>query len=206
MTCDCSDYETPTVYRERTQIARKRHRCSECGGTVYPGEQYRYAFGVWDGSPGAFSACPQDERRKNRPKVLPLSRQAAELIAGIPRVHFDSGDDPVFVGQADEQMQRHVFATWLGNLFTRAPELLGNLRPFTPHDLRRTCRTGLARLGVDHVVAECVLGHRMPGVAGIYARHDYVPEMRAALQRWADHVDRIVSGEALDNVVEMRGR
>ena len=39
MTCDCSDYETPTVYRERTQIARKRHRCSECGGTVYPGEQ-----------------------------------------------------------------------------------------------------------------------------------------------------------------------
>ena len=46
----------------------------------------------------------------------------------------------------------------------------------------------------------------MPGVAGIYARHDYVPEMRAALQRWADHVDRIVSGEALDNVVEMRGR
>lgn len=30
--------------------------------------------------------------------------------------------------------------------------------------------------------------------------------LRAALQRWADHVDRIVSGEALDNVVEMRGR
>ena len=90
--------------------------------------------GVW--------RCPQDERRKNRPKALPLSRQAVELIAGIPRVHFESGDDPVFVGQADEQMQRHVFATWLGNLFTRAPELLGNLRPFTPHDLRRTCRTG----------------------------------------------------------------
>ena len=154
--------------------------------------------GVW--------RCPQDERRKNRPKALPLSRQVVDLIDSIPRVHFDSGDDPVFVGQADEQMQRHVFATWLGNLFTRAPELLGNLRPFTPHDLRRTCRTGLARLGVDHVVAECVLGHRMPGVAGVYDRHDYVPEMRAALQRWADHVERIVSGEALGNVVEMRGR
>ena len=59
MTCDCSDYEIPTVYRERTQIARKRHRCSECGGTVYPGEQYRYAFGVWDGAAGAFSICPR---------------------------------------------------------------------------------------------------------------------------------------------------
>ena len=50
------------------------------------------------------------------------------------------------------------------------------------------------------------LGRYLVGEAGIYDRHDYVPEMRAALQRWADHVDRIVSGEALDNVVEMRGR
>ena len=32
------------------------------------------------------------------------------------------------------------------------------------------------------------------------------PSTAGALQRWADHVDRIVSGEALDNVVEMRGR
>ena len=61
-------------------------------------------------------------------------------------------------------------------------------------------------MAIDHVVAERVLGHRMPGVAGIYDRHDYVPEMRAALQRWADHVERIVRGEALGNVVEMRGR
>ena len=30
--------------------------------------------------------------------------------------------------------------------------------------------------------------------------------MRAAVLRWIDHIDRIVSGEALGNVVEMRGR
>ena len=52
--------------------------------------------------------------------------------------------------------------------------------------------------------------------AGFHRRFFFVPqrsrtvsrlqEMRAALQRWADHVERIVSGEALGNVVEMRGR
>lgn len=76
----------------------------------------------------------------------------------------------------------------------------------TPHDLRRTCRAGLAALGVDHVVAERVLAHRLPGVAGVYDRHDYVPEMRAALQRWADHLDRVEGGTPAGNVVEMRGR
>lgn len=30
--------------------------------------------------------------------------------------------------------------------------------------------------------------------------------MRAAVLRWIDHVERIVRGEALGNVVEMRGR
>ena len=47
-----------------------------------------------------------------------LRRLAAVRSDGLDRQQ--AGDDPVFVGQADEQMQRHVFATWLGNLFSRA--------------------------------------------------------------------------------------
>ena len=63
-----------------------------------------------------------------------------------------------------------------------------------------TVVTGGNGTGKSHIAEALRLA-----LAGVYDRHDYVPEMRAALQRWADHVDRIVSGEALDNVVEMRG-
>ena len=49
-----------------------------------------------------------------------------------------------------------------------------------------------------------VSGHK-GGVAGVYNRASYAAEKRAALQRWADHVERIVAGEPTDKVV-MFGR
>src|SRR5262249_50400849 len=63
------------------------------------------------------------------------------------------------------------------------------------HDLRRTCATGMAELGVQPYIIEAVLNHvsgHKGGVAGIYNRARYADAMREALQRWADHVEAIV--------------
>jgi integrase len=49
------------------------------------------------------------------------------------------------------------------------------------HDLRRTARSLMSRAGVSSDIAERVLGHVIPGVAGVYDRHNYVPEKRDAL-------------------------
>jgi hypothetical protein len=49
-------------------------------------------------------------------------------------------------------------------------------------------------LGVQPHIIEAVLNHvsgHKAGVAGIYNRARYEGEMRAALERWADHVDKI---------------
>ena len=59
------------------------------------------------------------------------------------------------------------------------------------HDLRRTVATGLQRLGVRLEVTEAVLNHisgSRGGIAGVYQRHDWASEKRAALDSWADHV------------------
>lgn len=63
------------------------------------------------------------------------------------------------------------------------PNYLGKagIEPFTVHDLRRTCRSLLASLGVPGHVAERCLNHKLKGVEGIYNRHDYLPERREAL-------------------------
>ena len=66
--------------------------------------------------------------------------------------------------------------------------------PFTLHDLRRTCRTGLARLGVLPHVAERVVNHVQDGVAGVYDIHTYMNEKRAALEKWAEHLRTIGCG------------
>jgi integrase len=75
--------------------------------------------------------------------------------------------------------------------------------PWTWHDLRRTARTLLARIGVDDLVAELILNHALPGkLRRTYNLHRYQDEMRAALERLAAVVEQIVAGEA--NVVNLR--
>jgi integrase len=71
------------------------------------------------------------------------------------------------------------------------------LEKFTPHDLRRTCRTGLATLKVSDVVAEKILSHRLQGVLGVYNRATYEPERRAALMLWENHIRGLIDPDSV---------
>jgi integrase len=80
------------------------------------------------------------------------------------------------------------------------------IKPWRVHDLRRTLATGLQRLGVRFEVTEAVLNHvsgARAGVAGIYQRHDWKDEKRAALSAWASHIERLISGAELGNVIAL---
>ena len=82
------------------------------------------------------------------------------------------------------------------------------LVPWSVHDLRRTVATGLQRLGVRLEVTEAVLNHvsgSRGGIAGVYQRHDWASEKRAALDAWAAHVSAIVKRRAVtSNVLALR--
>ena len=64
---------------------------------------------------------------------------------------------------------------------------------WTLHDLRRTARSLMSRAGVRPDVSERVIGHAIPGVAGVYDRHSYAAEKRDALEKLAGLVERIVN-------------
>lgn len=77
------------------------------------------------------------------------------------------------------------------------------------HDLRRTVATGLQRLGVRFEVTEAVLNHvsgSRSGVAGVYQRHDWAAEKRAALAAWAAHVEALLKGAEQTNIVRLEVR
>ena len=69
--------------------------------------------------------------------------------------------------------------------------------------------TGLQKLGVRLEVTEAVLNHvsgSRAGVVGIYQRHDWADEKRAALNAWGAHVMALVDGRAPEaNVVPLAG-
>jgi integrase len=76
------------------------------------------------------------------------------------------------------------------------------------HDLRRTCATGMAGIGVAPHIIEACLNHisgAKAGVAGTYNRAAYEPEKRAALERWANHISGIAGGRTA-KLVALRGR
>jgi integrase len=83
----------------------------------------------------------------------------------------------------------------------RKAEGRGPLPHWVLHDLRRTARSLMARAGVSADVAERVLGHVMPGVRGVYDRHDYAAEKRDALERLAIQIERIL--HPAENVVAL---
>ena len=62
------------------------------------------------------------------------------------------------------------------------------------HDFRRTCATGLQKLGVRLEVTEAVLNHKsgsVSGIVAIYQRHDWKVEKREALEAWAAEIMRL---------------
>jgi integrase len=73
---------------------------------------------------------------------------------------------------------------------------------WTLHDLRRTSRSLMSRAGIDANVAERCLGHVIPGIRGVYDRHEYHREKALAFEALAAQIDRIVSPRA--NVVGIK--
>lgn len=76
---------------------------------------------------------------------------------------------------------------------TQPPNLMGEIPHFTVHDLRRTCRSLLARQGTSGDVAERCLNHKLKGVEGIYNRHDYLEERREALTKLSETVTKFIT-------------
>jgi integrase len=117
---------------------------------------------------------PSARTKNKRKHELPLSRQALAIIQRQSRRPFLFSD---VKGYTDwDCAKARLDERW------------------RLHDLRRTCATGMAELGVQPHIIEAVLNHvsgHKAGVAGIYNRAKYQDEMRTALQLWSDHVEQI---------------
>ena len=93
--------------------------------------------------------------------------------------------------------------------FSKAKSVLDQLSGVSGwrlHDLRRTCVSGMARLGVAPHVADKILNHQsgtISGVAAVYQRHEFLAERRAALDLWGAHIGRLI-GETHDRRMDLK--
>jgi integrase len=132
----------------------------------------------WSEITDASIVLPAERTKNHRAHTVPLSPEALAIINHQPRRgEFIFGDAG--------------FANWSDS--KTALDARVGLPSWRLHDLRRSCATGLAELGVLPHIIEAILNHvsgHKAGVAGIYNRARYEGEMREALTKWARHVAR----------------
>jgi integrase len=135
-------------------------------------------------------SLPAQRTKNGQPHSFPMSKPVRDILKARPHKRefvFGRGNGG--------------FSGWNGDTKRKLDGHIAGAGPSLPHwtihDLRRTFATGLQRLGIRLEVTEAILNHvsgSRGGVTGIYQRHDWATERRAALDAWAAHVLAAVSG------------
>lgn len=127
---------------------------------------------------------PKSRTKNGKEHVVHLSRQSLAVLT------------------REGQRDPFVFSTVNGKAFQgfakakRALDELSGVTGWRLHDLRRTCVSGMARLGIAPHIADKILNHQsgtISGVAAVYQRHEFLSERQDALNRWGAHVAKIVT-------------
>ncbi|WP_397589684.1 tyrosine-type recombinase/integrase [Sphingorhabdus sp.] len=159
--------------------------------------EFDLGAGVW--------TIPAERAKNEETHIVPLSASAGVVLEGIAEIEGSkmlfpakgNPDKPASgIGKAVERMRAGLRA-----------ELGDDVPQWSLHDIRRTVATGLQRLGIRFEVTEAVLNHvsgSKGGIAGVYQRHNWADEKRAALDAWAAELQRILQGAKADNVVKLR--
>jgi integrase len=157
-----------------------------------------FDLGVW--------TIPEADTKGKRKHVVPLPGMAVDMLKEL---HLLTGRTSyVFCSHIGDQPIK-----WVQQMMYRIRKIEHEeqaVSDFKIHDLRRTAASNMAALGVDRTILGKLLNHA--GLAGdnqvtaIYDRHEYISEIRQALDRWAHRLQAVISGEALQaRIIKMRG-
>jgi integrase len=157
-------------------------------------------------------SLPADRVKNKRPHTLPLPSLAIGVLQALPRIENRNG----LVFPARTKRGKSIapvsgFSKAKLRLDHAIAELVeaessSSLAQFGLHDIRRSVASGMAKLGVDlHVIERCLnyVSGSFGGIVGVYQKHKFEDGMRRAMDAWADHVERLVSGAAAANVIDL---
>ncbi|MBI2066816.1 MAG: integrase arm-type DNA-binding domain-containing protein [Deltaproteobacteria bacterium] len=132
---------------------------------------------------------PQERMKMRRPHVVPLARQAVEILREL---HPLTG-----VGQYLFPSARSNLRPMSNNAILAALRRMGYSKDdMTGHGFRAMARTILDEvLGVHPKFIEHQLAHQVRDSAGrAYNRTTHLPERRKMMQQWADYLDELRGG------------
>ena len=123
---------------------------------------------------------PSEKMKRRKPHVVPLCRQAVELLKALkektgrgryvfPSAHSPNGAKPMSSNAIRSAIRRMGFSN----------------EEMTAHGFRSLGSTRLNEMGFRPDVIEAALAHTLGGVRGIYNRSEYIEERREMMEKWA---------------------
>jgi len=127
---------------------------------------------------------------------IPLGEQACAILEALPRI-----GDGRYVLTTNGKAPSSNYSKGKARLDALLPSTMAGWRL---HDIRRSCASGMAKIGIGLPTIERCLNHvsgSFAGIVGVYQRHSFSDEKRHAFERWGAHVADLVDGREQTNVV-----
>ena len=132
---------------------------------------------------------PSQRTKNSRSHQIQLSDQAMNIIQAIPKVE---GQKLLFTTNGTTAVSGF-------SKVKKRLDIISGVSDWRFHDLRRSFAThSTERLGISPVIADKILNHatgQVRGVAAIYQHGEYLEDRRAALQKWGNFIQELVTNE-----------
>lgn len=140
---------------------------------------------------GNYWLLPGVRNKSDRDHPIPLSSLAQAVLTECADIRSGSyvfsvtGKNPISGMSA---LKRELDAAIAASQEPDVPPL----SRWVFHDIRRSVRSEISRLGVSHFVGERLLNHSLPKLSRTYQGYDFRPERAAALEKWANRLGPLV--------------
>ncbi len=137
---------------------------------------------------------PAERTKMKREHVVPLAPQAVILLRDLRSLPGSNSSEYLFPSPSREGFMSN-------NTMLYALYRLGYHSRATVHGFRATASTALNEMGFRADIVERQLAHQEKNsVRAAYNRAEYLPERRAMMIHWANHLDAILSRRIADKM------
>ncbi|WP_274005079.1 tyrosine-type recombinase/integrase [Vibrio parahaemolyticus] len=121
-----------------------------------------------------------DISKNKRPHLIPLTDSA---LVVLERQRLNNDSEFIFPHRFNPT--DHIRLDSLSQGIARYREASPHIKPFTPRDLRRTCKTLMGEIGISKSLRDRLQNHALNDVSSKhYDRYEYLPEKSIALESW----------------------
>lgn len=132
---------------------------------------------------------PAEVSKNKKLHLVPLSSSAIKILRSLKELNPNAA----YPTKSSTNINKPVRSDSLSHVVTRFRKEHPNFSPFTPRDLRRTCKTLMGTLLISKTDRDKLQNHTLNDVSSKhYDHYDYYEEKKSAIEKWERKLQRYI--------------